>query len=164
MKTLICILFVMSLNTHNIEKIALGGHKLTIQEAERILGESCQLKESVSSLENGGQKYKSTYVANSTDEKIDKRVALNFMFESYGAEIDAKKTFETFKESNQSYTGFEILANLGDEAFFHTDNKNFYLVIARKGNEMIRLKVNKITAKTSLTELKKIASDVIARV
>ncbi|GAB3219749.1 hypothetical protein [Spirosoma arcticum] len=164
MKTFICILFVTFLNAHNIEKTTLGGHKLTIQEAERILGESCQLKESVSSLENGGHKYKSTYTANSTDEKIYKRVALNFIFESYGAEIDAKKTFETFKESNQSYAGFEILANLGDEAFFHSDNKNFYLVIARKGNEMIRLKVNKITAKTSLTELKKIASDVIARV
>lgn len=164
MKTFICILFVTFLNVYSIEKTTLGGHKLTRQEAERILGEPCQLKEGVSSSENGGHKYKSTYVANSTDVKLNKPVALNFIFESYSAEIDAKKTFETFKESNQSYAGFELLAGLGDEAFFHSDNKNFYLVIARKGNEMIRLKVNKITAKTSLTELKKIAGDVIARV
>ena len=164
MKTLICILFVTFLNARTSEKTTFGGHKLTIQEAERILGESCQLKESISSLENGGHKYKSTFVANPTDEKIDRKVALNFIFESYKAEIDAKKTFATFKESNQSYAGFELLANLGDEAFFHSDNNNFYLIIARKGNEMIRLKVNKITTKTSLTELKKIASDVMARV
>ncbi|WP_338869992.1 hypothetical protein WBJ53_21595 [Spirosoma sp. SC4-14] len=164
MKTFVCILFVAFFNAHTIEKATFGGHKLTLHEAERILGESCQLKESVSSLENGRHKYTSTYLANSTDEKIDRRVALNFMFESYGAEIDAKKMFGTFKASNQSYAGFELLPNLGDEAFFHSDNKNFYLIIARKGNEMIRLKVNKITEKTSLAELKKIAADVIDRV
>lgn len=164
MKTIICILVVMFLSAYTSEKATFGGHTLTRQEAERILGESCQLKESVSSSENGGHKYKSTYVANSTDDKLDKRVALDYMFDSYKTELDAKKTFNTFKESNQAYAGFDLLTNLGDEAFFHSDNKNFYLIIARKGNEMIRLKVNKITPKTSLPELKKIAGDVLARV
>ena len=164
MKSLICILFITFLNTHNVEKTALGGHKLTIQEAERILGESCQLKESESSLKNGGHTYKSTYIANSSDEKSNNVVALHFIFESYGSEIDAKKTFDGFKVSNQASDGFELIGDLGNEAFFHTDKKNFYLIIARKGNEMIRLKVNKITAKTSLAELKTIANEVMARV
>ncbi len=164
MKSLICILFVIIFNPHDIGKTGLGRHKLTTQEAERILGESCQLKESQNSLENGGHTYKSTYVANSSDEKSNKLVALYFAFESYGDEIDAKRTFKTFKMSNQTRDGFELINNLGDEAFFHSDKKNFYLIIARKGNEMIRLKVNKITEKTSLAELKKVATDVMARV
>lgn len=164
MKSLICILFVAFLNTHNVGKSGLGGHLLTIQEAERILGEACQLKESASSHENGGHKYKSTYIANSANENSNNRVALYFIIESYRNETDAKKTFETFRVSNQASDGFELVNDLGNEAFFHSDKQNFYLLIARKGNEMIRLKVNKITAKTSLVELKKIATDVIARV
>lgn len=164
MKSLICILFVTFLNTNNVRKTGFGGHKLTVQQAERILGEPCQLKEDKNSLENGGHTYKSTYVARSSDEKSNKIVALNFIFESYGNEADAKKTFDTFKVSNQTSDGFELMNNPGYDAFVHSDRKNFYLLIARKGNEMIRIKVNKITAKTSIAELKKIANDVISRV
>ncbi len=164
MKSLIYILFVTVLNTNNVGKTGFGGHKLTVQEAERILGEPCQLKEDKNSSENGGHTYKSTYVAKSSDEKSNKIVALNFIFESYGNEADAKKTFDAFKVSNQTADGFESMNNLGDDAFVHSDRKNFYLLIARKGNEMMRIKVNKITAKTSVTELKKVANDLIVRV
>lgn len=164
MKSLFCFLLVTVLNAHNVEKTALGGHKLTMQEAERILGESCQLKESTSSLANGGHQYKSTYVAKSSDEQSGKLVALYFMFESYGSEADARKTFDTFKTSNQDHAGFDRLTNIGDEAFGHGDAKNFYLIITRKGNELVRFKVNKITSKTSLVDLKKIADDLLARV
>jgi hypothetical protein len=160
MKILLALLFLIFFD----EKNTVGGHKLTIQEAERIFGESCQLKESSNSVENGGHKYKSTYLANSSDEKQNKIVALNFMFESYGDEKDAKKTFETFKLSNEKSEGFEMMTNIGDEGFFHTDNKFFYLIIVRKGNELVRFKVNKITPKTSLIELKKVANDLVGRV
>jgi hypothetical protein len=153
MKTLLLLLFLIFFNTKSIEKNTVGGHKLTIQEAERILGESCQLKESSNSLENGGHKYKSTYLANSSDEKLNKIIALNFIFESNSDEKDAQKTFETFKSSNEK-----------SEGFFHTDNKNFYLIIVRKGKELVRFKVNKITSKTSLIELKKVANDLVGRI
>lgn len=164
MKSLICILLAAFLHPPNAGESLPGGHKLTMQEAERILGESCQLTESTSSLETGGHTYKSTYLANSSDAKSDKIAALSFMFESYGKESDAKKMFETFRAANQPHSGFEMLSNLGDEAFFHSDKKNFYLIIARKGAEMLRFKVNKITPKTSLTELKKVAADLMMRV
>jgi hypothetical protein len=164
MKILLLPLFLIFFNIKSIEKNTLGGHKLTTQEAERILGESCQLKESSNSLENGGHKYKSTYLANSSDEKLNKIIALNFMFESYGDEKDAQKMFETFKLSNEKLERFEIINNIGDEGFFHTDNKNFYLIIVRKGNELVRFKVNKITTKTSLIELKKVANDLVGRI
>ena len=48
--------------------------------------------------------------------------------------------------------GIKTLKNMGDEAYFHTDNQNFYFIMARKGNRMIRMKVNKVTSKTSLEQ------------
>jgi hypothetical protein len=163
MKSLIYIAIVIFFSFTNNKKLTLGGHKLTLQEAERILGERCQLNHDESSATNGNHQYKSVYWANSSNESSTK-VALYFAFESFGNENDAQKVFEGLKTSNQNHAGFEILQNLGNEAFFHSYSQNFYLIITRKNNEIIRLKVNKITPKTSITELKKVASEVIARV
>jgi hypothetical protein len=161
MKSLILLILFPFLHFSKTENLAFGGHKLTIQEAERILGESCQLKESESIAENGGHKFKSTHLGNFSNEKTNH--ALYFVFESYRDESSAKKTFETFRLSNQSFEGFETIENIGNEAFFHTDRENFGLLIARKGNEIIRLKVNKLNPKTSIIELKKVAADIIGR-
>ena len=136
----------------------IGGHKLTLQEAERILGETCALKESGNEAKNGGHRYSSTHVGT-----FNGKNNLYFVFESYENEKVAIKTFETFKSSNQTFEGFEILKDLGDEAFSHTDKENFGLIIARKGNDMIRLKVNKLNSKTSMVEMKKVAAEIIAR-
>lgn len=161
MKSLILIILFPFLNFSKTENVAFGGHKLTLQEAERILGESCQLKESGNETKEDGHKFKSTHIGNSSDGKTNH--ALYFIFESYSDENSAKKTFKNFKVSNQSFDGFESINNIGEEAFFHTDKENFGLVIARKGSEIIRLKVNKLNAKTSVSELKKVAADIIAR-
>lgn len=147
-----------------IARISAGGHKLTLQEAQQVLGESCLLKEEASSVTDGGHKYTSTYLSNSSDEKSGNVIALYYSFESYKDEAAASALFKTFKDSNRYADGFELMDNLGDECFFHSDNQNFYLIVARKGNELVRLKVNKITSRTSSTEMKKIASALIQRV
>lgn len=158
MKSLILLILLPFMHFSKTKDIAFGGHKLTLQEAERILGETCELKESGNESKNGGHKYKSTHIGQSSANH-----ALYFIFESYENELSAKKTFEDFRLSNQSLQGFETIENIGNEAFFHTDKENFGLIIARKGNEIIRLKVNKLNGKTSISELKKVAADIIAR-
>lgn len=158
MKSLFLVLLFPLLNFSKTERNVFGGHKLTIQEAEKILGETCELKESGNEAKNGGHKYKSTHIGNSSANH-----ALYFIFESFESELSADKTFDEFKVSNQSFQGFETIENIGNEAFFHTDKENFGLIIARKGNEIIRLKVNKLNNKTSISELKKVAADIIAR-
>jgi len=45
-----------------------GGHKLTLQEAERIMGESCTLKEDKVSQKEEGHKNMMTYLANTSDK------------------------------------------------------------------------------------------------
>jgi hypothetical protein len=160
MKTLVSILLFNCFNFLSL----FGGHKITVEEATLILGESCYQTETESTNKSFGHQFKSTFTANSSSEKKSKTVALYYMFESYKDETSAKNAFAIFRESNEDSKGFELLNNLGDEAFFHTDNENFCLTIARKNNELIRLKVNKLTKKTSTSELKKVAENLLSRI
>lgn len=140
-----------------------GGHKITQQEATRILGESCELTESTSVAKNGGHEYKCKFLAKSSTVDSPQK-ALYFMFDSYTDEAEAIKTYLAFQKSNQHQSGYESLGGVGEDAFFHSDGKNFCLIIARKKNEMIRIKVNKFSEKTSVAELKAVANDIINRI
>jgi hypothetical protein len=54
MKSLLLILLATTLHTINLDSHLLGGYKLTLPEAERILGEPCHLKQSMDTVSNGG--------------------------------------------------------------------------------------------------------------
>ena len=75
--------------------------------------------------------------------------------------IDLKKTYELkladILKQNENMPGLKKLNKIGDQAFLHTDNKNFLIIISRKGNKIVRLKVNKLTSMTSLNELQNIS-------
>lgn len=174
MKTLVCLLVLVFgylnqdrhiLNVANaFTNINSPSYILTLQEAQSILGEPCHIKESSDSTKEGVHEYKSSYEANAIDAATNKVGMLYYMYEDYKSEAAAKKTYKDIKESNQKSQGFEIMTQFGDEAYFHSDNRNFHFILARKGNKMIRLKVNKVTSKTSVEGLKSVAKGVLGRV
>ncbi|MBA4850412.1 hypothetical protein [Emticicia sp. BO119] len=174
MKTLLCLLLLLScrLNTDILlNEIVIGDNStdakpyvLTAQEAQQILGEPGHIIENSDSLKTGVHEYKSTYLANALDVSTNKTGNVYYIYEDYKSETAAKKTYEGFWTSNKRSQGIEPLTQFGDEAFYHSDGRNFYLIIARKGNKMIRLKVNKVTSKTSAEVLKRVAKEVLGRV
>jgi hypothetical protein len=130
----------------------------TLSDAEKILGEPAHLTDSVSATK--GQwiyQFNSTYTANSADTKSGKTGNIYFMFEEYHGTVSAKEVYSSIKKSNEDHEGIETLTGYGDEAYFHTDNENFYFILVRKKNLLFRLKVNKITSKTSIEEFKTIS-------
>lgn len=139
--------------------LPIGGHNLTISEVESILGEPCSQLEKVSTAENGGHQFKTSFAA-----KSNNKVVLYYIFESYENEAAANKKYDEFHSGNSNSSGFKNLTTLGDEAFFQTDSQNFGLVVARKGNEMIRIKVNKTTSKFSKENLINVAFELLKRV
>ncbi len=162
MKSLLIILLAITFQTGKIDSKLKGSHELTAQEAQRILGEPCHLQTTEDTLLKGVQTHKSTFLANSASSP--KKITLYYMFESYRDNDGAKKIFESYWESNGKSQGFELMSNLGDQAFFHNDGHNFNLLIVRKGNKMVRFKINKTTPKTSTDELKLIANEVVGRI
>ena len=79
------------------------------------------------------------------------------MIEQYSKELAAKNAYNGIKVANQNHEGVKTLQNIGDEAYFHSDNENFYFILVRKGKLMFRIKVNKITSKTSLDKFHQVS-------
>jgi hypothetical protein len=121
-------------------------------DAEKILGQSASLTESSTEQKDNAVKYRYTYTANDSVVAGNRTGHLYCLFEVYKDEASAKKTFADILSGNQSMPNLKKI-NIGDEALQHSDNENFDMVIVRKGNKIIRLKVNKLTGLTSAKEL-----------
>lgn len=122
-------------------------------DVEKILGEAASLTDSSTEKTNKAVKHRFTYTADHSETGSGKTAHLYCMFEKYADEQSAKNTYANIISQNQNMPNLTKINNVGDEAFRHTDNLNFDMMIVRKGNKIIRLKVNKLTATTSTKEL-----------
>ena len=126
-------------------------------DAEKILGEEAYLSDSSSATKKDTLEIKLAYTANSKDLKTDKTGVIYFMIEKYAQDSSAKEAYNFIKVANENHEGVKIIHDMGDEAYFHSDGKNFYFILLRKKESMIRIKVNKITSHTSVKEFNLIA-------
>ena len=129
-------------------------------DAEKILGEKAYLSDNSSTIKKDTLEYKSAYTAYSKDQKTDKTGVIYFMIEKYIEDLSAKNAYNAIKVANENHEGVKIVNDMGDEAYFHSDGKNFYFILVRKGNIMFRIKVNKITSHTSLNEFNLISNKI----
>ena len=121
-------------------------------DAELILGEKAYRSDSSSTIKKDTLEIKRAYTANSIDQKTGETGVIYFMIEEYNQEASAKKAYDFFKTANEKNEGIKIVHDMGDDAYFHSDGKNFYFILVRKGKKMFGIKVNKITSFTSLKE------------
>jgi len=130
-------------------------------DAGKILGQSSKLVEKLIEKNENAIKYKCTYTISS---KTIRSSNLYYVFEDHKDIMSAKRAYKEIVLNNESMSGLKVINDIGDEAFLHTDGENFNLIISRKGDKILRLKVNKITNKTSSKEMelvsRKIASSI----
>src|SRR6478736_7647174 len=102
---------------------------LSIEEAEKILGQTAKLAEEHLEEKDGLVTYKSTYQATTNDEKTDKLGSLYYVFEKYPNPEKSQKVFEGIVASNSAMPGQERSNDIGEETWIHTDQANFYLIM-----------------------------------
>jgi hypothetical protein len=125
---------------------------LAKSDVEKILGSPAQQTESQTFNNKGVIQHKCTWKAT----KEDLNSNLYYIGEQYDNAEAAHKVFTDIVTSN---TGSgQSRPDIGDEAWLHSDGTNFIIIIVRKGDKMIRMKVNKLTKETSIDEMKRIAS------
>jgi hypothetical protein len=129
---------------------------LSLPDAEKILGEPAHIADPTSTTGADVTVYKCAYKANKEDTKSNKTGVVYFVAEDYGQLDAAKKKYAFIKTANQDH-GIKVLNDLGDEAYYHSDNENFYFIMVRKGTRVFNMKVNKITSLTSLDEFNRVA-------
>lgn len=146
---------------------------LSLPDAEKILGEPGYLSDSGSTTKGTTSKYnvadsvagiklnastfRSAFTANSKDKKTKRTGILYFIFEQYPDESSAKTVYSFYKRANQNKPDFKELNDLGDEAWFGTTPLFVYF---RKDNKIVVMKVNKMTANTSLDEFNRVAKQI----
>jgi|GEM_PF-1271465 len=136
-------------------------HFLTLADAQKIMGEPAHLIDSTTTIGTDETSYQSAYQADEVDAKTQKTGAIYFILQGYNELSAAQKRYSSIKDANKDH-GIKELTGLGDEAYFHTDNENFYFIMVRKGINVFNIKVNKITSKTSLDAFNKVAREITA--
>ena len=122
-------------------------------DAEKILGLPARQTESETFTENNVLQHKCSWKA--TQEDLNSN--LYYLDEQYNNAESAHKVFEDIVVSNRNNPG-QTRPLIGDEAWLHSDGTNFCMLMVRKGNKIIRMKVNKLTKETSVEEMKRIAA------
>lgn len=153
---------VTSTIDNDAQRLFNPAHLFTKEVAEKILGEPAHLDDSATIVNKDAVQYKSSYIAIAKDPKTGKTGGVYYLFERYNNATTAHEVYDSFKDGNQSQEGFSILHGMGDEAYYHSDGENFHLIIVRKGKNMFRIKVNKITSNTSLEQFKTVAKNITA--
>jgi len=138
---------------------------LSFAEAEKILGQPVELITNSWTFTADINRFECSYRAFEKDETTGRAVNLFFVLEESPTEDAARKIYADIWESNKNHEGIEVLSAIGaNEAYAHSDRKNFYFVFARKGRFTLRLKVNKTVETVSFEELKAFAKRFIEQV
>ncbi len=125
---------------------------LTKADAEKIMGEPVTLTEEKKEVKDGIIKNSSTYSAlhkTSTNSPI----ALYTNFQEFKDADLAKKAYTAITKSNAQMTGHSSVSGIGDQAWYHTDGVNFGLIMVRKNEKLLIIKVSKTTKTFSRDEL-----------
>lgn len=129
---------------------------VTQAEAEKVLGKPVQLKEKADENRGNTRRYTCTYSL-----KDDTTSNLYYVLEEFADDAAARNDFKNVIDSNAGMPGQQLVHDIGDETFIHSDAKNFCLIMARKGNKIVRVKVNRLTSTTSLPALKAVVNNII---
>ena len=130
------------------------------EEAEKILGRPAHLVMSQSETKDNIRKYRCTYAADEKEIAGVQGSNLYILFEEYDRIVAAEESFKYLLSQNQGMPGLFTLPDLGDEAIIQTDNTNFQMILVRKSDKIIRMKVNRTTSSTSVNELKRVAKKI----
>jgi hypothetical protein len=104
------------------------GNLLTIQDAERILGEPAYVVDSSAGGDSNLRTWHLAYKAKAVDPRTKRNGAVYYLLEQYQDAPAAHSKYQSIKKANEAH-GIIIRHDLGDEAYFHTDNSNFYFIM-----------------------------------
>lgn len=146
MKTIACILLLITCFYGGIPQIS-------VPDAEKILGQRVRLTKNAKESTGAITKMRMTFTG-----ITDTTGHLYTLSAKYAGAAEARKAYAAIMAGNAGMPGEEKLTGLGNEAFFHTDKQHFDLLIFRKNDQLVTLKVNRISSRVSLIELRRLAN------
>jgi hypothetical protein len=146
------------------DSVAIASTLLTLSSAEGIMGEAAELSCNTFTKKTDTLEYKCDYTALSQDANTGKTGKLYFMYEIYASVAAAENAYTAIYQANSGHEGIEIVSGLGDEAYYHSDGKNFYFFLVRKNEKMFRMKLNKVTSHSSEVNFKEVTRHIVDKI
>jgi hypothetical protein len=137
---------------------------LSQKDAEKILGLPALLFADSSEIYNHIIKNRCSYTANDQHPNKNNESNLYYLMEEYPNISDAENSFKYILSQNEGMPGIHALSGVdADEAIIQTDTVNFQLIMARRSDKILRIKVNKLTPFSSLVEMIRTTKNIMAR-
>jgi len=147
----------------------------TLSDAEKILGEPAHLVDSAFKAAGAGREnspndsvlhikktassWGCAYEANAEDEKTGRTGKVYFIIDEYPDISSAMTVYSYYKRSNETHPGFKEFHDLADEGWTGNSPVSVYM---RKGNNLVGIKVNRPTSKTSTDGFNKVVKNIAA--
>ncbi len=132
---------------------------LDVVEAERILGNKSSLEKVTSYLDDGTRAFQSSFRDDRLDPATGKTGILGYMYEEYQSAEAARSYLYSTLKANRLSPEDAIRMEGGAELHYFTGGDVIRMVMILKANRLIRLKVNPVTSRYSLVELRKVAAE-----
>ena len=138
------------------DSVAIAPKLLTLSYAAKVMGEPTELTCNTFIKKGDTLEYKCDFTAISKDETTGKTGKLYFMYEIYASAAAAEIAYTSIYKANSGHEGVKIVSGIGDEAYYDSDGKNFYFYLVRKNEKMFRMKLNKVTSRSSEANFKEV--------
>lgn len=162
MKTLLLLFLLLPLISSGFAADTVPYFYLTPADAAKILGQNALLTLKTEKQGRDAVKYRCAFTAVESDPVSGETGNVFYNYEQYDSEAAAEKTYTGILDDNRRNGNIQLLNNTGDEGFFQSDANNFQLIMVRKRDKIIRMKVNGVTSATSLTALKETVNRIAA--
>ena len=135
------------------------GLVLDVGQAERILGNKGSLEKVTAYLDGGTRAYQSYFRDDQVDPATGKTGILGYMYEEYQSVEAAKSFLDSTLKANRLSPEDAIRMEGGVELHYFTGGDVIRMFMMLRENRLIRLKVNPVTNRYSLVELRRVAAE-----
>jgi hypothetical protein len=132
---------------------------LDVGEAVRILGNESRLEKFTAYLDGETRAYQSSFRDDRPDPATGKTGILGYMYEEYQSAEAARSFLDSTLKANRLSPEHAIRMQGGAELHYFTGGDVIRMVMIRKENRLIRLKVNPVTSRYNLVGFRMVATE-----
>jgi hypothetical protein len=132
---------------------------LDVGQAERILGNKGRLERVTAYLDEGSRTYQASFRDDRLDPATGKTGTLGYRYDEYQSAEAARSYLDSTLKANRLNPRDAIRMEGGAELHYFTGGNVIRMFMMLRGNRLIGIKVNPVTSRYSLVELRKVAAE-----
>ena len=136
---------------------------LDVRDVGRILGNQSHVEQVTAYEHEGTKAYQVSFRDVGLDPAVGKTGSLGYMYEEYQSAEAARFFLDATLKANHLSPDDAIRTQGGAELHYFTGGDVIRMVMIRKENRLVRLKVNPVTSRYSLAEFQRIAAKLAER-